>query len=279
MRLPQREREKGRWPSWWSASAFALALFLATPTFAHDFWIEPSSFNPGASTAFAIDLKVGEEFVGDSVPRHVRTIDRFELYVGKDAPRSISGADGLSPAGTIAVDGGVTSLIAYSGAGGTVSLPADRFESYLESHGLEWVIRERAARSESLKPGLENFYRHAKTLLGGQIADPSLGGKAFGQTLEILVDGDPTKERKPMVTGRVLWRGSPLAGGLLIARASADPRQPQTVRTGTDGRFSVPLQRGGIWLLQIVWMERAGWFSGEDWQSHWSSLTFKKPEP
>lgn len=277
MRLRQRERKTPRWLVWQPAWAFGLALLLAGSAFAHDFWIEPSSFTPGAGTAVTIDLKVGEEFVGDSVPRHARTIDRFELYAGNDAPRPISGADGLSPAGTVIADGERGTLVAYSGAGGTVTLTADRFEDYLKSHGLEWVVRERASRNESLKPGRENFYRHAKTLLGGVSADPSLGGKGLGQTLEILVDGDPTQDRTPTVTGRVLWHGSPLVGGLMIARASADPRHPQSVRTGPDGRFSVSLQHGGIWLLQIVWMERAGWFSGEDWQSHWSSLTFQKP--
>ncbi|OLP46383.1 DUF4198 domain-containing protein [Rhizobium oryziradicis] len=276
MRL--RQRKTGCWPAGWSAPAYALALLLAGPVFAHDFWIEPSRFTPGAGIAVAIDLKVGEEFVGDSVPRRTRTTDRFELYAGDDAPQPISGADGLSPAGTIVADGGRTMLIAYSGAGGTVTLPADRFSSYLESHGLEWVIRERATRSEAKEPGRENFYRHAKILLGGAVADPSLGSKALGQTLEILVDGDPTQDRAPLVTGRVLWHGHPLVGGLLIARASADPRHPQNVRTDTQGRFSLTVDHGGIWLLQIVWMERAGWFSSEDWQSHWSSLTFEKPQ-
>jgi hypothetical protein len=279
MRWQRPERVKGRWPALRPALNLAAALLVAGPAPAHDFWIEPSRFTPGAGVAVAIDLKVGEEFIGDSVPRRAGSTDLFALQIADDAPRPISGADGLSPAGMIAADGGRTALIAYSGAGGSVTLPADRFERYLESHGLEWVIRARASCHESLEPGRENFYRHAKTLLGGAVADPFLGGKTLGQRLEILVDGDPTQDRIANVSGRVLWQGDPLAGGLLMARAKADPRHRQSVRTGTDGRFSLPLQRGGIWLLQIVWMERAGWFSDEDWQSHWSSLTFEKPEP
>lgn len=279
MRWRRPERTKGRWPASWPALKLAAALLVAGPAPAHDFWIEPSHFTPGAGAAVAIDLKVGEEFIGDSVPRRAGATDLFILQLADGAPRPISGADGLSPAGMIAAEGGRTALIAYSGAGGTVTLAPDRFERYLESHGLEWVIHERATRHESLEPGRENFYRHAKTLLGGAVADPFLGGKPLGQRLEILVDGDPTQDRTPGVSGRVLWQGDPLAGGLLIARAKDDPRHAQSVRTGTDGRFSLPLRRGGIWLLQIVWMERAGWFSNEDWQSHWSSLTFQKPEP
>lgn len=257
MRWPQREPETKRW------SAFGRALVLGTvllagPARAHDFWIEPSTFDPGAGTAVSIDLKVGEEFIGDSVPHRAETTDFFVLHAGNEKDRPISGADGLSPAGTIVADGRRTTLIAYSGTGGSVTLPADRFERYLESYGLEWVIRERAIRRETLQPGRENFYRHARTLLSGIAADPTLPGHSLGQTLEILVDGDPTQGNLPVVTGRVLWRGNPLAGGLLIARQSADPRHPQSVRTASDGRFLLPLQHGGIWLLQIVWMERAG---------------------
>ena len=257
-----------------------LAIAVVLPAgiaLAHDFWIEPSSFAPGAGAAIAIDLKVGEDFIGDSVPRRAGATDLFALYTGADSPRPISGADGLSPAGMIAVDGKRTSLVAYSGTGGTVTLPAGRFERYLESHGLELVIRDRATRNETLEPGREKFYRHAKTLMSGAATDPALGGKVLGQALEILVDGDPTQATALTVTGQILWQGTPLAGGLLIARNGTDPGQPLKTRTGPDGRFSLSLQGGDIWLLQIVWMERAGWFSAEDWQSHWSSLTFRKP--
>ncbi|WP_377298369.1 DUF4198 domain-containing protein [Rhizobium sp. SGZ-381] len=279
MRWPRRRTAKAGWPLRWPALSLATILLLSRPAAAHDFWIEPSSFTPGAGAAVALDLKVGEEFVGDSVPRRARAIDVFTLQSGTDAPRPVSGADGLTPAGMTAVGGEGTALIAYSGEGGTVSLPADRFERYLESHGLEWVIRERALRHETLEPGREDFYRHAKALLGGMVADPMLASKALGQRLEILVDGDPTQDAAPILTGRVLWRAEPLAGGLLIARRKDDPRLPLTVRTGSDGRFSLQIQNGGIWLLQIVWMERAGWFAHEDWQSHWSSLTLQRPQP
>ena len=40
---------------------------LMAPAQAHEFWIEPSSFRPTAGVAFDVDLRVGQEFRGDSM--------------------------------------------------------------------------------------------------------------------------------------------------------------------------------------------------------------------
>jgi len=262
------------------AAVLVLALLLPIRcATAHDFWIEPASYRPGAGFALPVNLMVGELFTGDALPRDDSSIRLFALYPGLTAPpRAVIGTDGITPGGTVLVDGARTALLAFSGAGGVTELPPDRFTAYLRSHGLEWVEVEQKARGEESETAREHFHRHAKALLTAAAPD-AVAGRVLGQTLEIVPDGDPTQDASPSFSGRILWRGEPLAGCLMIARLYSDPLNALQSRSDAAGRFSLPLAQGGVWLLQAVWMERAGWFSGQDWESHWSSLTFLKPEP
>lgn len=262
------------------------AVLLCTALFAqafsaraHDFWIEPASFTLGAGRAIAIDLKVGEFFIGDTLPRNAGAIDLFAAFHDASGPpRPLTGTDGIAPAGQFAGAADRTLLLAFSGGGGTVELPPERFTSYLLAHGLEWVRAERKARGEDRQPARERFHRYAKSLLSGHSAAP-VASRVINQTLEIVPDGDPTRDASPTFSARLFWKGAPLKNCLIIARPRNDPLHPRQARSGEGGRFHLDLDQSGIWLLQAVWMERAGWFSPYEWESHWASLTFLKPEP
>ncbi len=55
--------------------AFAAAVLMATARAqAHDFWIEPSTFHPAPGAMVSVGLRVGQNFIGDPVPRLHRRI-------------------------------------------------------------------------------------------------------------------------------------------------------------------------------------------------------------
>ncbi|MGE7368561.1 DUF4198 domain-containing protein [Neorhizobium sp. NPDC001467] len=240
---------------------------------AHDFWIEPSSFRPGHGQAISIDLKVGEMFVGDSIPRRSEAIERFSV-VEADRTVPVAGSEGVVPAGMASPAAGQPAIVVYDGGGGTTSLDAVRFEAYLRAHGLEWVVEGRARAGETDRPVRERFRRHAKALLGhgGQA---SIFGMVLDQTLELVPVGDPTRAGPSQVELMVRWRGAPLVGCLVLARSRDNPAKALSARSDAQGHLTLPLGHG-IWLLQAVWMERGGWFSDADWHSEWASLTFLK---
>lgn len=250
-------------------------LLLASQAQAHDFWIEPSIFRPRPGAIVSVGLRVGQDFVGDPVPRSSRSIERFFVrQAGAEQP--IDGSDTIDPAGWLRADGQTTALIGYRSTGAFTELAAEKFEAYLRQHGLEHVLDARGKRGESGKPGRERFYRYAKALLGGTQASAAAATGPAGFAYEIVPDDDPTARFGPF-RGRVLYDGKPLGGALVVAIPHSGPAAQLTARSDAQGGFAFDLPRGGVWLVKSVHMVRAGFFSDADWESLWASLTFEMP--
>jgi uncharacterized GH25 family protein len=255
--------------------AFAAALLVCVgAAHAHDFWIEPSTFNPAPGQTVAVGLRVGQDFIGDAVPRFSNAIASFSIRQAGHT-ETIEGADGINPAGFLRADGTATAVISYASTGADIELPAGPFEDYLRLYGLDAIIAERAHRGEQAKPGCERFYRYAKALLSGH--EPSVI-EPLGLAYEIIADEDPTRRRAPF-RGHVLYNGTPLAGALVVALLQGQPSVHLAARSDAQGGFSFALPRTGTWLIKSVHMVRASFFSSEDWDSLWASLTFEIREP
>ena len=253
----------------------AAALLLADSVQAHDFWIEPSTFHPMPGATVAVGLRVGQNFIGDPVPRLSRTIEQFFIRQG-GGEQPIGGSDNIDPAGILRADGHATAIIAYRSSGSFVELEAKKFEDYLRQEGLERIVALRAERGEREKPGRERFYRFAKALLAGERPSAAVT-KPLLLAYEIVPDDDPTVRLAPL-HGRVLFDGKPLAGALVVAMLRGDPATRLMARSDAHGTFSLNLPRAGVWLIKSVHMVRASYFSDADWVSLWATLTFEAPE-
>src|ERR1051326_8352868 len=55
----------------------ALLTLSAIPLAAHDMWIEPTSFLPDAGTVVGLRLRIGQDFLGDPLPRDPALLDQF----------------------------------------------------------------------------------------------------------------------------------------------------------------------------------------------------------
>ena len=251
------------------------ALLLTDNARAHDFWIEPSTFTPQTGAMVAVHLKVGEKFIGDPVPRQSGSIDRFFVRE-RGSDTDIGGANNIDPAGLFR-SSGETAVIGYSSNGSSTELPATRFEDYLRQYGLTAIVEQRRRRGETARPGRERFYRYAKALLTGP-ANSGTVPQALGFAYEIVPGDDPTASAGPL-RGRMLYNGKPLADALVEALWRDDPSIKLSARSDTEGAFVFALPRPGVWLIKSVHMVRAGFFSSDDWDSLWASLTFETPKP
>ena len=63
-------------------AAAAVILSLASPLVAHDLWIDPTTFFPEAGTMVGLRLRVGENLVGDPLPRDPALINQFVFEDG-----------------------------------------------------------------------------------------------------------------------------------------------------------------------------------------------------
>jgi uncharacterized GH25 family protein len=249
--------------------SFLLAVAVAwvsSPVLAHDFWIEPSAYTPGAGELVRLKLWVGEHLGGETLPRNEVGIERFAAIRGtSEAP--VLGIDGSDPAGILrpTLPGGL--VIAYRSERNPVTLDPKKFADYLALEGLPQVA-----------PGREVFSRCAKSLLAiGGTGGPTLT-QPVGLTLELIPEADPyTLAPGGTLSVRLLYEGKPLAGAMVMALDATDAQSPQKIRSDGDGRATFTLPRSGAWLIKAVHMIRAPRDAGAAWESFWASLTFEIP--
>ena len=253
------------------AASFALLVLLAASAVrAHDFWIEPSSFRPEPGERVAVRLRVGEGLKGDPVPRNPDRIERFAA-VGPEGEAEVVGIPGSDPAGWTVPAGAGLHWLVFDSNHASLEQAGPKFDAYLGEEGLE---RIRGLRRAGEGPVKEVYSRCAKSLL--RVGDGSTGyDRELGLELELIPERDPYAlnpgEALPV---RLLYRGEPLDGALVVGLASTGARV--SARTA-GGRASLVLDRPGLWLVKAVHMVPAREGSGAAWESLWASLTFELP--
>ena len=257
-----------------SAFVTMLVAAMGAGLAAHDFWLEPSTFEPGADEAVRVHLRIGERFTGESLARNGSLIEKF-VVVGPSGEKPVLGRDGMDPAGLLRLDAPGIWFVGYRSKQSAVELAADKFEEYLRAEGLERIIDERAVRKESQLPARERFSRSVKSLLRSGGAQTGQGfDRALGMTLEFVLEADPARATDGRVPVRLLHNSRPLQGSLVVAYRKDSGKEELRARTDKDGRVVLPVT-DGVWLLKSVHMERAAAGSGADWESVWTALTFK----
>jgi uncharacterized GH25 family protein len=254
----------------------ALLTLSAIPLAAHDMWIEPTSFLPDAGSVIGLRLRVGQDFIGDPLPRDPALIDQF-ISVDSTGRKPVYGHDGGDPAGLMRVTEPGVVIIGYQSHPKPILLPAATFNQYIKEEGLDAIADLRAHRNQINSDAREIFSRCAKSLVrygatgGGAQAD-----RPLGFTLELLAEKNPyalrAGEELPVT---LTYEGHPLANALVVAMNRTNPSAKITARTDVKGHVSFRLQQDGTWLIKAVHMIPAPAGSNADWSSFWASLTFQ----
>jgi len=243
---------------------------------AHDMWIEPARFAPQPGEIVAVRLRVGQDLLGDPIPRDPSLINQF-IVEDSAGRKPVVGRDGADPAGFVRMALPGMMVIGYSSKPSAVELSAEKFNQYLKEEGLDAVAAVRARRNQVSQGAHEIFSRCAKSLV---ISGPS-GEKVdrrLGFTLELVAERNPyelkASEELPV---RLIYQDRPLAGALVIAVNRANPSEKLRIRTDREGRVGLRLTDPGFWLVKAVHMIPAPSGSNAEWASYWASLTFELP--
>ena len=267
----------------WSASKFrrlgrlaaaAVILSVAPPLLAHDMWIDPTTFVPEPGTIVGLRLRVGENLLGDPLPRDPALINEFVFEDGSGR-KPVVGRDGTDPAGLLRAATPGLIVVGYRSNPSTIEQTPEKFNQYLKEEGLDTVAALRARRKETGVTTREMFSRCAKSLVLAGPASAGQGDRLLGLPLEIVA------ERNPYVIAigqelpfRLTYENRPLPGALVVAINRLNPAEKLRARTDNDGRVRFTLPRGGMWLIKAVHMVPAPAGANAEWASYWASLTF-----
>lgn len=262
----------------------ALALFCVSPLAAHDFWIEPATYQLIPDTPTPMTLQVGHGPSRQRTPIPIRRIVRFAAIApggtSIDLRKDLHIGDASEDGRLRFASAGTYLLVLATDNRAQSHLPAIRFNDYLEAEGLTPALEQRRRTQRMDTDGAEIYSRQAKSIVQVGAADARAQThvtQPLGLPLEIVPELDPyALPRGSALPVRVIYRGAPLAGALVkLTNLEHDDVPFEMHRTGNDGRASFAMPAQGRWLLNVIWtrpiedpLETA------DFETIFSSLSF-----
>lgn len=253
------------------------AFLVSSLAFAHEFWLEPAKFLLKLNEKVSIHMMVGEDYQGDHSNGTKYKLVKLDLYGDgkKQDIRSQVRGDSLSTVDLSFPTQG-TQLVAFNNTSKFIELAGPKFNDYLRSEGLDGVLRSRAQKGDSSKPGREMYQRCVKTLVQvGEKADETYAIDT-GMRLEIIPGQNPYgKNPAGPIKFKVRFDNQPLANSLVLAWHRIDGKTTHTkLRSNKQGEVTFPIAKTGKWMISTVHMIPTPESKQADWQSFWGSYTF-----
>jgi len=259
-----------------SSMLIRVGLLVTAPLLAHDMWIEPMTFSPQTGEIVGVKLRVGQDLLGDPLPRTTSLINQF-IVEDSEGRKPLVGRDGSDPAGFLRVAAPGLLVIGYNSNPSSVELTPEKFNQYVKEEGLDSIAALRAGRNETGAKAREIFSRCAKSLVLSGPANETAGDRRLGFTLELIAERNPYTLRAGQdLPVRLTYESRPLPGALVVAMNRLKPSEKLTARTDKDGRVRLRLHPGGMWMIKAVHMIPAPAGSNAEWASYWASLTFEQ---
>lgn len=256
---------------------FTLGAVLALwtlPLNAHEFWVEPRSFQVAVGGEVTLDLKVGQMLEGQSYPY---LSHKFGRYQTSDATgvHDLIGDEGDTP--SVVYDATVPGLHVISYHALPEQLTYDQFQDFIdfvEEEGLSSVVDQHRTRRLPDTGFTEAYTRNAKALV--QVGSPIEGStdQVTGLDLELVALSNPYLPAASLPV-KLLWQDVEVANAqVAVFRRTGDEVTRTPYRTNARGIANISLPGDGTYLLSSVHMEETAEESGAVWHSIWASLTF-----
>ncbi len=264
---------------------FAALICCGAPVVAsaHEFWIEPQSYQVGSGETLQADFKNGQMFKGNSLSYFERSSARFEMIAGGEVitlePRA-----GDAPAlnVTAPIDDGLVVVIHETTPSKLTYKEWEKFQKFAARKDFAQAEADHVAAGWSQSRFREVYTRHAKALLAVGMGSGS--DMSTGMVTEFVALSNPYAEKfDNNMKVKVLYENAPRPDAQVevFDRAPDDTVTIHLHRTDAQGVASIPVQPGHDYLFDAVVLRPAPDAStAEDaivWETLWAALTFSVP--
>lgn len=256
-----------------------LSIIMAQAASAHEFWLEPLAFEVAPETNIKVHIKVGQMMDGDTYAYYPSNFERFDMTVG-DETKPLTGRFAQSPAVEQLAELKGLHVLTYQSKPSTLRYEKrETFESFLKNEGIEWVLKAHERRGLPELDFTELYTRYAKSLV--KVGDGAGQDRAMGLLIEWVVETNPyTTQDLEAVTAQLLYLDKPFANSHVVVFTKLGGEVTrQILTTDEEGRVSIPVGKGGVFLVNAVHMieptdEQTGDTKAE-WMSLWASTTYE----
>ena len=257
-----------------------MAISLATPSWGHDFWLQPQRFKIEVGAQDAMTIQVGH---GKDRTRWSGNLDRVVRFVAIGPTGHVDLRTNLKPNperdATLSFTAPGAHVLVFASNYASSALPAIRFNDYLQAEGLTPALQLRARTGRTGTPGREIYSRCAKAIIQVGAPNPKADRQItapVGLTLEIVPLRNPyglgINEFLPV---QVLYQGRPLGGAtVMLTNLEFDGRPLETRITDRAGHASFAVPHVGTWLVNVLWTRPISGNATADFDTTFSSLTF-----
>ncbi len=242
--------------------------FLVTPVFSHEFWISGDVEEVAGETFLELDLRVGQQLEGVSLPYVPETFEVFEWVFGGDG--AITSRLGNIPAARLPFEPDRGAVVFHRTTPRTLTHSDwGMFLTYLEMEGLDGIAEAHSARELPRSGFQESYTRHAKFVFvaPGQREIPD---RYVGSPTEIVLQHIDTIGDSVTIYGHVVDNESAANLQISYIFGHAEGVMHETLRTDADGEFRISIPVFDQLLLNVVSI-REGSPGGAEWHSDWAS--------
>ncbi|MGB3605659.1 MAG: DUF4198 domain-containing protein [Psychroserpens sp.] len=255
---------------------FLLTLCLFTTVCAHEYVLIAYNYFVKEGEKLELHLFVADGFnIQIERPFQNSITKTFELITENGTTNLLSTSkDGDLPILEMDIDFKGLGLIHMTRDYARITLPNDRFKSYLKGDNIETITIDDSTKTEQS----ERYTRYIKTLIqSDQKPADDIYKAVVGHNFEIVLLQDPYKLNPgDWMSARVLFMGKPLADKAITARNRIGNESPifQYARTDVDGICSFKLERAGDWFIHATHMIPSRDKKDADWESFWTTFSF-----
>ena len=259
-----------------------LAGLVSLPSFAHEFWLEPSDFQPKVGDVVTVDLVIGTHFDGFSSPYTPDEIAAFGL-IDAAGNTAITGRFGDMPAGQFVVAQVGLSLLYHQTTPSYVTYTKpEKFISFAVEKGFADVAARYQKQTAENFRLVEKYRRFAKSLI---MVGPASGqDQLLGLEMELVALTNPYQQSvSKEFTVAVYESGAPRPGAqvTVFIRHTPSDVEKKIIIADERGRVHLSLLPGRPYLFDSVKLQPikdADPIKNAEWESLWAALTFAVPD-